>query len=184
LSFNIVRADPPRYVEFNPREQGGGVKDMNVPPNDPRTLFTTGPDGKRVKPIATMFYDYIILLRPTREMIALSLKSSGIKHAKALNGLIHARNAPLWAGIYTVGVADEPSPQGPFPNYLIRALPGAAGFVQEMEDAEYLKGVFDNIKAKELVIERDNNDPTENPVGAGQSMGAAGAPAGKDDIPY
>src|SRR5579872_451725 len=62
LHFVIIRRDNPRFIEFNPLEQGGGIKDMNVPAGDPRALFTTGPNGERVKPAATMFYDFIVLL--------------------------------------------------------------------------------------------------------------------------
>ena len=182
LSFYIVRADPPRFIEFIPRAQGGGVKDLNVPPNDPRTLWTTNEAGERQKPIATMFYDYVILLGPQKEMLALSLKSSGIKIAKQLNGLIKMRNAPLWAGRYTVDVKDETSPNGPFPNYVIKALPGAAGFVQNQEEAAYLKQVFDNIRGKELVIDREpgDDDPLETSK-AGQSSPSTGA---SSDIPF
>src|SRR5580765_4207461 len=53
LKFWIVRADPPHYVEFIPRDQGGGVKDPNVPANDPRAL-----DGT-----ATRFYDFVVFMQ-------------------------------------------------------------------------------------------------------------------------
>lgn len=173
IPFYIVRADPPRWVEFKPREEGGGIVDPNVPPDDPRCQWTTNEKNERQKPIATMFYDYIILLWPSREMIALSLKSSGIKHAKNLNGLIKLRNAPLWSGRYTVDVKEEPSPNGPFPNFVLKN----SGFVDTKEDAAYLKEVFDAIKDKELVIERDAEDHT--PSGAAPEGGQSG-----DDIPF
>jgi hypothetical protein len=178
LDFYIVRADPPRWIEFIPRADGGGVRDMNVTAGDPRTQWGVGEDGKTLKPIATMFYDYVLCLWPTRELIALSLKSSGIKHAKSLNGLIKLRNAPLWSGKYSVAVADEPSANGPFPNYVLRN----AGWVRTEEDAVYLKGMFDGLKGKVLDIERDNLDPAgEEPVG--QPAGAGAGPEG-DNIPF
>lgn len=175
LPFFIVRADPPRWMEFKPREEGGGLLDPNVPPNDPRTQWGSNDKGERTKPRATMFYDYVLLLWPSREMIALSLKSSGIKIAKNLNGLIKLRNAPLWSGRYTVDVKDEPSPNGPFPNFVIRN----AGFVQTREDAEFLKNVFDGIAGKKLDIEHtDEEHVPENP----DNTGAPGAPG--SDIPF
>lgn len=178
LEFFIVRADPPRWIEFIPREQGGGVKDMNVPVGDKRTQWGVTEGGQSEKPAATMFYDYVLCLWPTRELIALSLKSSGIKHAKALNGLIKLRNAPLWSGKYSVAVADEPSANGPFPNYVLRN----AGWVREEADAVYLKQLFEGLKGKELVIERDNLDPAgEGPVG--QPAAAGSTPEG-DNIPF
>ena len=171
LEFFIVRADPPRYVEFRDRKEGGGIIDLNVPPSDPRTQFTTNEKGEREKPRAMMFYDYVICLWPSREVIALSLKSSGIKHAKALNGLIKLRNAPVWSGKYTVEVKEEPSPNGPFPNYAIRnagtQTNPLAGWVANEEDAAYLKQLFNTLKDKNLVIEREPGD--DNDIAAGQS---------------
>ena len=110
LHFVILRRDNPRWVEFNPIDQGGGIKDMNVPPGDPRTKFTTGPDGQRVKPVATMFYDFIVLLlndfdpsAPLENVVALSLKSSAIKAAKHLNFLVQQRGRKLICkGVYAI----------------------------------------------------------------------------------
>lgn len=174
LEWFIVRADPPRWVEFHPREQGGGVKDLDVPPGDPRTQWGVDEKGGSVKPAATMFYDYVLLLWPSRELIVLSLKSSGIKIAKALNGLIKLRNAPIWSGKYSVAVADEPSPNGPFPNFVIKN----AGWVVTEEDALYLREMFNSLKDKVLSIEREPGD--EEPVGQPATAGAAG----DTDIPF
>jgi hypothetical protein len=174
LEFHIVRADPPRFIEFHPREEGGGVKDMNVPAGDPRTKWGVDEHGNSVKPVATMFYDYVICLWPTKELIVLSLKSSGIKVAKSLNGLIKLRNAPLWAGRYIVRTADEPSPNGPFPNYVIKN----AGWVRTEEDAAFLKHMFDSLQGKTIDIEREPGDDTDFPPVP------APAAAGADDIPY
>src|SRR5688572_24359459 len=92
IEFVIVRADKPRWVEFHPRAAGGGIKDMDVPPNDPRTQFTRNPaTGATEPPIATKFYDFIVLLLPSTpgvpelEMIGLSFKSTGLKAARLLN---------------------------------------------------------------------------------------------------
>lgn len=115
LHFVILRRYNPRYIEFTPIDQGGGIKDMNVPPGDPRTVFTNGPNGERIKPVATMFYDYIILIltdfnpaEPLQNVIALSLKSSGIKAAKYLNLLINQRGQKLICkGVYELRTGSE-----------------------------------------------------------------------------
>ena len=60
LPFTILCAYPPRGIEFSPMEQGGGVVDRDVPLTDPRMLF--GEDGS--PPIATRFYDYVVMLNP------------------------------------------------------------------------------------------------------------------------
>jgi len=108
VTVQILRIMPLRAMEFNSVEDGGGVKDPNVPLDDPRTKF--GSDGS--KPVATTFRDYIALLLPVNEIIALSFKSSGIKVARTLNGLIGFRNKPVFAGKYriTTGTMQVPKP--------------------------------------------------------------------------
>jgi len=103
----IIRKDPPRAMEFYPQDDGGGVKDPNVPLNDPRLKW--GEDGE--KPVATLFRDYIARLLPSGEMIALSFKSSGIKVAKALNGLLLLRGRAIYAGRYKITTAVELKPK-------------------------------------------------------------------------
>ena len=51
----IIRAEKPKYIEFNPIEDGGGIKDFNVPAGDTRTLFSENSD----KPIATKFLENV-----------------------------------------------------------------------------------------------------------------------------
>lgn len=106
IYFTIIRTDRPRYIEFHPRNAGpgapSGIKDMNVPPNDPRTRF--GPNGE--KPVATCFYDFVICILPLNPLdpmgtvISLSFKSTGIQVAKRLNTLMTYRDADTFAGRY------------------------------------------------------------------------------------
>lgn len=115
ITFMIVRADPPRYIEFHPLAQGGGVKDMDVQPGDPRTRF--GPNGE--PPVATKFYDFVIFMPDYAETIGLSMKGTSIKTAKRLNSLISERNAALYEGLYTVKVGSETNPKGTYSIYLV-----------------------------------------------------------------
>lgn len=130
LYATVLRADPPRYIQFRPRTEGGGVIDMNVPANDPRTRFTRDAEGKSVPPIATKFYDYVLFLltpegrpyNPEDEMdnvIGLSLKGSGIKTARTWNGLMKYRNAPMYAGKYEISSAKMTGPKGDYFVYQI-----------------------------------------------------------------
>ena len=107
VTVQIIKKDALRAMEFFPQDDGGGVKDPNVPLNDPRLKW--GADGE--KPVATLFRDYIARLLPSEELIALSFKSSGIKAAKALNGLIVLRNRPIFAGRYKITTAMELKPK-------------------------------------------------------------------------
>lgn len=93
LDVVIVSALGHRHIEFAPLNDGGGVVDFNVPDGDPRTEFTTKTvDGKetRVKPVATKFYDYLILalLPEGPKLMTLSFKGTSIKTATRLNALL------------------------------------------------------------------------------------------------
>lgn len=147
LDFTVVRADPPRWVEFIPREEGGGVRDPNVPYGDPRTQF--GEAG--TPPIATKFYDFVVMLLPSRELIALSFKSTGLKVAKQLNGLMAMRNAPIYAGKYLLATTITQNTKGRFAIYIVKN----AGWIQEHDTFEYAKSLFEKLRGKALHIERE-----------------------------
>lgn len=155
LEFAVIRRDAPRYVEFFPRNDGGGVKDLNVPANDPRTQFTNGPDGQRVKPLATKFYDYIIVMLPSRELIALSLKSTSLKRAKELNTFITMRpEKVLFLGKYTVRSVQTKNALGTFGTYKF----DNAGNVEDLDTLKFLAAQFEAVRDKNLVVEREPGD--------------------------
>lgn len=157
IDFYIVRADRPRYIEFFPRESGGGVKDMNVPANDPRTQFTRGENGQTVKPAATKFYDFLIVLAdrlaadPMNALIALSFKSSGLKTAKTLNNLIKFRNAALYAGKYRLTTGKESNAKGTYAVYKVEN----AGFVQDEATYKILEGIYQALADTNVKIDRE-----------------------------
>jgi hypothetical protein len=167
LHFVILRRDDPRWIEFNPLDEGGGIKDMDVHKGDERTKF--GPDGE--KPIATEFHDYIILAltgfdpaNPLDSIVALSLKSSGIKAAKHLNFLISLRGPKLICkGVYslTTGHETDKKTQGVYATYKF----ANAGWLKPDSAIEKLAvELFDAWKDRRVVIERepgaDDFDPT------------------------
>jgi len=124
IEFTILRADPPRWIEFYPRTQGGGVKDMNVPAHDPRTQFRQNEQGQSEPPQATMFYDFIIATLPLKpnpmdSVIALSMKSTGLKVARRLNTLMKYRNAPTFAGKYKLTTAVEKNAKGIYAIFVV-----------------------------------------------------------------
>ena len=109
----VLRKMPKRAMEFYPIEDGGGVKDPNVPLNDSRLLWNNkAANRKDQKPKATLFRDFIVVILPSREMISLSFKSSGLTVATTLWGLVTMRNRPVFAGRYriTTGVELDPKP--------------------------------------------------------------------------
>jgi len=132
LSISLLCAYPPRAIEFAKIEEGGGVLDLDVPLNDPRLLF--GADGS--KPRATRFYDYVLMLypgEPHEEVISLSLARSGVRAAKALNGLARMRGTAVYTGIYTVESTQKTSSQGSYQTFRFRN----AGFIPEARVADF-----------------------------------------------
>jgi hypothetical protein len=107
----ILRKMPLRAMEFNPIEDGGGVKDPNVPLDDPRLKWGKSGNKKEDKPKATLFRDFIGVILPQREIIALSFKSSGLTAAKTLWGLVIMRSRPVFAGRYRISSAVELQPK-------------------------------------------------------------------------
>lgn len=144
LDFAVVRGSKPRWVQFAPREEGGGVIDPDVPAGDPRTEFTTDADGKRRNPVATKFYDFIIVLDPegAQEIVALSLKSTGLTVAKALNGLMKLRNAPIYSGIYSATAKSKKNPKGTFYQFDLRPN----GWPKSQDTFNFLKELYESLK--------------------------------------
>lgn len=154
ITFTVARCDRPRYIEFIPRELGGGVKDPNVPPNDPRTQF--GPNGET--PVATKFYDFIIVRTdtPQPEVIALSLKSTGLKVAKQLNALMKLRNADIFAGQYSLMSVKEKNAKGEYYNFSVKN----AGWVTE-EQYKFAQEVYEALKNKDIAIDREAHETVD-----------------------
>ena len=121
IRFSVVMNLGARGVQFKPMDEGGGVIDLNVPLTDPRMQFTDGANGERVKPIATKYIDFLILVTQIGDdrlefpsLCAWSLKSTGLKTAKELNSLMKAplkigqtvlTQPPAWAREYELSTA-------------------------------------------------------------------------------
>jgi len=150
LDFAIVRASKPRWVEFAPRDEGGGVVDPDVPAGDERTEFWVDDFGKRRPPKATKFYDFVLVLDPDgdREIVAMSLKSTGIAVAKALNGLIKIRNAPIYAGIYRITSRTKKNAKGTFHQFNIQP----AGWPKTEDTMKFLEELYRALRTKEVKI--------------------------------
>lgn len=157
MEFIIIRSDKPRGVEFLPIDDGGGVVDLNVPLDDPRMKF--GADG--TKPTATKFYDFIIVLLPKMEMVALSFKSTGLKTAMQLNGLIKTRQKALYAGKYIIGVVKAKRKDKTFYMHTVKN----AGWADQ-ETYEACKKKYEDIKDKVIDMEREADDEASQPAAA------------------
>jgi hypothetical protein len=111
LQIVVVNQLGHRNIEFDPNDKKV-VLDFNVADGDPRTLFTTEvKDGKqvRMKPRATTFYDYLILVvsEGRRDLMTMSLKSTQLKKAKDLNTLLAGAKMPSFSFLFEVTLAPE-----------------------------------------------------------------------------
>ena len=157
IEFFIIKKSK-RGVEFIPRAEGGGIRDRNVPLDDERMQWKKGADGKDIKPVATLFHEYLIVLAETKELIGLSMKSTNIKVAKVLNGLIQVRNQDIWEGKYKVGVVKTKNEYGTFGVYVV----ANAGWATDEESAE-LKAMFEGFAEKEVTIHEGDTDDDAAP---------------------
>lgn len=182
LHIVIVNMLGHRHVEFDPADRNV-VLDGNVPDGDPRTEFTPDPTrpGKSLKPAATKFYDYLVMLvhgeikegelinanRPP-ELLTMSLKSTQLKKATELNTKLENSKLPSFAHLFSVTPAAEKKGNNNWYGWVFRPV----GFVPEV--VFNLAGLaYDKFLGKKV-------DVTD----IGDAEGAQpGAPAG-DDIPF
>lgn len=176
MYFVPVRRDV-RYIEFRPREEGGGVLDLNVPANDPRTQWTVegeGADKQRVAPRATKFVEFVVLLlRPNvqPEIIVLSIKDTNKWNRAAhtsLSSFIKLRNDDIFGGVYKITSKPEKNDQGTFGVYIIQNAGRAAGPIRELG-----KQLNASLSGKNIIVDRGlgEEDSTDEPV-----AGADGKP--------
>jgi len=168
MTFVPIRRDV-RCIEFKPRSEGGGVVDLNVPLNDPRTLWTTNADGERQPPRATRYVEFVVLLlRPgvRPELVVLSIKETNKfnrRAAEQLTMFIIQRQAPIYAGVYTLSSKSEKNDSGTFGVYVVKN----AGWVPvDAPDGaklfQYCKTTHESLAGKVIIVEREPGDePTE-----------------------
>ena len=152
LRVVIVRADRPRFVEFNPRDAGGGIKDFDIPANDPRCLF--GPNGE--KPVATKFVEFVALVGEGLEPALLSFKGSGLKTARQIAGLLKLRQVPAFAQTFYLTPTIQKNSKGTFAVFNVKA----GGFVDE-QTYKYAEQVYESVKDRAISTDHLEDAPAE-----------------------
>jgi len=108
LTFAVIAVLPSKGIQF---AADMSVVDFDVPLNDPRMQFTAGADGKRVKPVASLFHNFLCWLPDSSEVVVLSMSSTLIPTAIKLKGMLKLPlkldgsilpNPPAWARLYEV----------------------------------------------------------------------------------
>lgn len=152
IEIAIVRRDNPRWVEF---DEDRNMIDPDVPADDPRTAWRVV-DGERKPPIATQFYDFIIVKLDSGEPMVLSCARTAIPAAKRLNGLIMMRNPPipLYAGRYTIATSMDKNDQGEYGVFVVKN----AGTIKNKIDYEYVKSLYHSFKNVTINVPREAGD--------------------------
>lgn len=180
-----------RWIEFEPRvkgqQGGGGVIDLDVPPNDPRTLWTWSTpelkaEGKKadVPPRATKFYEFVaLLLRPDGipEMVMLSIKATNKHNERAATRLTSfikqqamrgAKSAPIYGCQYTVESKGEKFNEGTAGVYVINQAGRLDDPTQDDESWKRSSALFAfakqaaaSLAGKTIVVNREPGDDVD-----------------------
>ena len=163
-----------RNTQFDPKDRNV-VLESNIPDDDPRCQFTvTVKDGQQVrnKPLATKFYDYMVLvIREGREpeLMTLSLKSTQLKKAVALNSILKLSKLASFAHLFKA----TPVPEKKGNNQWYGWRFDSAGWVSEEQYALGAK-YFDKFENKAKEVAANIAAEPEAPAAAD----------GDDDIPF
>lgn len=95
VQFNVIKALGHSNVLFDPKELGV-VLERDLPDNDPRCQWPTGPDGKAIfdekgnkkKPAAVKYFNYLLWIPSTGEIVLWSLSSTQTSVAIQLNSML------------------------------------------------------------------------------------------------
>lgn len=177
ITFVPVRRDI-RRIEFVPRSEGGGIVDMDVPPNDPRLKWTVE-DGVKRPPQATTFVEYVILmLRPGKqpEPIVLSIKGTNKENRRASDKIttVVKLRPPIYASLFKIDTqVPAKNDKGTFGVPRIKD----AGFIPKDSPAgaalfAFAKNFHDSLEGKEIVV---NREPGEDDFDTGETASTGDA---------
>jgi hypothetical protein len=151
----VVKVNPVRWVLFDPKDRHV-ILDRNVPDGDPRTQWGSGEDGK---PAATQFLEFVAMLYPSREPIALSFKGTGIKAGQLLVTLLALKaqqdggKKPSYAYRIALTPGTEKNPKG---EYAV-LNPRFAGYTDQ-ETFLLAKDFYASVKDQQLEVETVDAD--------------------------
>ena len=151
LRFSVLRFFGTSFIEFHPKNKRQ-IIDPDVPPGDPRTLWTENEDGERVAPKATRFLNYAFFLHDhaSHSPILWSAASSrAIRQARETNGACQYPIEDPETGI----VVTSPAPYARMFHMLTKSRPKdnkilfdpvivPAGFVMNAEVLKMCKSIL------------------------------------------
>lgn len=181
-----------RRIEFEPRvkgqQGGGGVIDLNVPPNDPRTLWTWSNEELKasgakadVPPRATTFHEFVILILHEEgepEMIMLSIPAKNKHNSRAAKDLTSfikqqamrgKKSVPIYGSVYSVESKSEKFTEGTAGVYVVKQVRRLDDPTQTDESwnrsatlFRFAKNVHASLEGKVITVEREPGDDDFN----------------------
>jgi hypothetical protein len=190
MEFAIAKRLGSRWMEFDENRK---LVDPHVDPHDKARTSWRVVDGKRKPPIATQFYDYVIVLLENMEPIALSCARTNVGPAKSLNGLIQLREPVLLPGgrriklpefgmKFTVSVAQKPVPDKPNSYYGLFVFKQAGNLVNDPERAKLMKKFAEEFSVRDVEIDREAADEAVGDDTSFEYGANAAAPAGAGEM--
>lgn len=151
-------------IEWIPRDEGGGIKDRNVPWDDPRCKW--GKDGE--EPVATRILDWVVLLE-SGQVGVISCSVTGLAAGEKLESLIKANPLPIYTLKFSVEVIRKESTDGPYGKFLFKgtglASPEQAKQAQALvKDIAKIKDKIDHEGAEEDVVDGEVVDAPKGDV--------------------
>ena len=170
LKVSIICAYNPRWMEMKDQKEGGGIKDANVPPGDPRREW-----NGNTPPVATKYYSYVLYIHDHHQLVLFSMKRSSARSATNLNTLITERVGPIFAGRYKLSVEKEVRGGNDI------AVPhfDNDGWVEDEELYKQLEDFYHSMKDRQ----REVVDENANMAAAEQSETAQGQDA-NEEVPF
>ena len=182
-----------KYLEFTPREQGGGFRG-EISPLDPRLQNTTRNGGKELLPdgneVVKSDQHFCLIIEPdgTTQPVVVDMKSTQLKVSRrwktqiAMKKIKHPKTGqmitpPLYASMWRLRSVEESNDKGDFSNWVVESL----GLVDDKNVFQEAKAFRDSVLAGEVKAQAETH-----PVDANETPGAAGGGGYPDDseIPF
>lgn len=182
-----------KYLEFTPREQGGGFRG-EIAPNDPRLQNTTRNGGKELLPDGNevvksdQHFCLIVEEGGMTQPVVVDMKSTQLKVSRrwktqiAMKKIKHPKDGrlitpPLYASMWKLRSIEESNDKGDFANWVVEGI----GLVDDTNVFQEAKAFRESVLAGEVKAQAENH-----PVDANEAPGAAGGGGYSDDsdIPF
>lgn len=135
-------------------DDANNVVEPNVPLNDPRLQFRRDPNGRPIRPEATLFYEYLAVLPETGEGVVITFKGAGIKTAKRrINSILSVTNGPLWARQFKLSSGQATSGQFTFGAFQVQP-----GDPTPADVAQMCSDLYDAWTSGQVQAARPQND--------------------------